>query len=280
MISVPVWMYHVLMLATYSHSADKFVKMTPTFWMYTVLCSAFALAAAQNTCPTSWFTSEFTIVSDRVISAATGEGLLDDPNGTYFREVLGFTERQIAAELVTIREYFNRVFGLDFPDLDENGEAHFESATLSYFRVPFTHFATNNRWIANGNTRSRCIDVLNGGVRVTFAAGSTQVLRGTYGGPTGRTVTRGEDLLYGYYSINSCPQQPFLIQYQSQVPGRQTADRYVVNDNRLYHPQLGTGHEIVVFRVEPNYNNDPSLLRSRFYATLFFPSITPIIGLN
>ena len=279
-IKVIVWVCHVLMWAAYTHSTGKLDKMICTFWMYTVLGSVFVLSAAQNTCPTSWFTSEFTIVSDRVISAATGEGLLDDPNGTYFRDVLGFTERQIAAELVTIRDYFNTTFGLDFPDLDSDGEAHFESATLSYFRVPFTHFVTVNRWIANGNTRSRCIDTFNGGVRVTFAAGSTQVLRGTYGGATGRTVVRGEDLLYGYYSINACPQQPLLIQYQSQIPGRQTADRYVVNDNRLYHPQLGTGFEIVVFRVEPNYNNDPSLLRSRFYATLFFPNITPIIGLN
>ena len=64
-----------------------------TFWMYTtILCSVFALSTAQNTCPTSWFTAEFTIVSDRVISAATGETLIDDPNGTYFSEVLGFSE--------------------------------------------------------------------------------------------------------------------------------------------------------------------------------------------
>ena len=259
---------------------DKLDKMMMTFWMYAVLGSMFALSAAQNTCPTSWFTAEFTIVSDRVISAATGEGLLDDPNGTYFTEVLGFSESRIAAELRTAREYLNTTFGLDFPDLDSDGEAHFENATLSYFRVPFTHFVTVNRWISNGNTRSRCINTLNGGVRVTFAVGSTQVLRGTYGGATGRTVVRGEDLLWGYYSINACPQQPILIQYESTVPGRQTTDSYVVNDNRVRHPQLGTGIEIVVFRVEPNYNNDPSLLRSRFYATLFFPNITPIIGLN
>ena len=115
--------------------------------MCAVLCSGFALAAAQNTCPTSWFTSEFTIVSDRVISAATGEGLLDDSNGTYFTDVLGFSESRIAAELRTAREYFNTTFGLDFPDLDPDGEAHFESATLYYYRVPFTHFVTVNRWI-------------------------------------------------------------------------------------------------------------------------------------
>ena len=178
----------------------------------------------------------------------------------------------------TAREYFNTTFGLDFPDLNSDGRAYFESATLYYMRNPFTHFVTVNRWISNGNTRSRCIDALNGGLRVTFTA--NQVLRGTYGGATGRTVVMGEDLLWGYYSINACPQQPILIQYASTVPGRQTADSYLVHDNRLRHPRLGTGFEIVVFRGELNYNNDPSLIRLRFYTTLFFPNITPIIGLD
>ena len=49
-------------------------------------------------------------------SAATGKGPLDDPNTTYFRDVLGFTERQIAAELITIRAYFN-TFGQVIGDL-------------------------------------------------------------------------------------------------------------------------------------------------------------------
>jgi len=247
--------------------------MMTVFWMYTLLGSVFAQSAAQNTCPTSWFTSEFTIVSDRLANLPVDERLLDDPNGTYFTEVLGFTESRRAAELRIAREYFNTTFGLDFPDLDSHGEAHFESSTLSYFRVPFTHFATVNHWLANGNTRSRCIDAFNGGVRVTFSG--RQVLRGTYGGDAGRNVTRGEDLLWGYYSINACRQQPILIQYESTIPGRQTADRYVVNDNRLYHPQLGTGFEIAIFWIEANYNNNPSLIRTRFYATLFFPNIIP-----
>ena len=106
---------------------------------------------------------------------------------------------------------------------------------------------------------------------------SSQVLRGTYGGATGRTVGTGKNLVHGYYSINACPQQPILIQYESIVPGQLTTDGYLLDENRLRHPQLGTGIELVVFAVEPNYNNDPSLVCTRFYATLFFPGSTPII---
>ena len=248
--------------------------MMMTFWMYTVLCSVFALSTAQNTCPTSWYTAEFTIVSDRVITTTRGAAFIDDPNGTYFREVLRFSESRIAAELRSCRQHLNTTFGLVFPDLDENNQARFQNATLSYFRVPFAHHATVNHWLANGNTRSRCMDVFNGGLRVQFSG--TQVLRGTYSG----TATIGEDINWGYYSINSCPQQPLLILYESNIPGRRTVDNYVVSDNRLYHPQLGFGFEIVVFAVQQNYNNDPSTLRSRFYATLYFPNITPIIGIN
>ena len=262
-------------LHTHIHT-DKFDKMMITFWMYSVLASVFVLAASQSTCPTDWFTAEFTIVADRVLNAAGGEALLEDRNGSYFTEVLGFSASRIAAEVEAARAHFNTRFGLQFPELDENNEARFQNATLSYFRVPFAHFVTVNRWIATGNTRSRCIDAFNGGLRVQFSG--TQIVRGTYGGAAGRTVVPREDMVYGYYSINACRQQPILIQYQSNNPGRANADGYIANDNRITHPQLGTGFEIAIFRVEPNYNNDPTLLRSRFYSTIYFPNPPPIMG--
>ena len=250
--------------------------MMMTFWMYTVLCSVFALSTAQNTCPTSWYTAEFTIVSDRVITTTRGAAFIDDPNGTYFREVLRFSESRIAAELRSCRQHLNTTFGLVFPDLDENNQAHFQNATLSYFRVPFAHFVSVNRWIATGDTRTRCIDAFNGGLRVQFS--DPQIVHGTYGGVRGRTIFPREDIVYGYYSINACPQQPILIQYESNYPGRANADGYIANDNRITHPQLGTGFEIAVFRVEPFYNNDPTLLRSRFYSTIYFPNPPPVLG--
>ena len=65
----------------------------------------------------------------------------------------------------------------------------------------------------NGNTRSRCIQAFNGGLQVTFT--DTQILSGTYGGATGRTIPVGESLLYGYYRVDACPQRPILIRYES-----------------------------------------------------------------
>ena len=178
----------------------------------------------------------------------------------------------------TARDYFNTRFALNFPELDANGRAQFENATMSYFQIPFTHYVTVNRWIVKGNTRSRCIEAFNGGIQVTFS--DTQILRGTYGGVTGRIIPAGESLLYGYYRVDACPQQPILICYESINPSRSIADGYVVNDNRLYHPQLGTGFEIAVFRLEPGFNGNPQQIHSRFYATLFFPNPPPVMGLN
>ena len=215
-------------------------------------------------------------MADRVLPIADGEALLDDRSGSYFTEVLGFSASRIASEVEAARAHFNTRFGLQFPELDEGNEAHFQNATLSYFRVPFTHYVTVNRWIANGKTRSRCIDAFNGGLRVQFSG--PQTVRGTYGGAAGRTVFPREDLVYGYYSINACPQQPVLIQYESNYPGRQNEDGYIANDNRITHPQLGTGFEIAVFRVELFYNNNPALLRSRFYSTIYFPNPLPVQG--
>ena len=142
----------------------KFAKMMITFWMYSVFASVFVLAASQSTCPTDWFTAEFTIVTDRVLNAADGEAVLEDRSGSYFTEVLGFSASRIAAEVEAAQAHFNTRFGLQFPELDENNEARFQNATLSYFRVPFAHFVSVNRWIATGNTRSWCIDAFNGGL--------------------------------------------------------------------------------------------------------------------
>ena len=242
--------------------------------MCTVLSSVFVLAAAQNTCPTDWFTAEFTIVNNQLLNASLVAGQIADTNGSYFRNVLGFTAAELASEVQRTRDYFNTRFGLNFPELDTNGQAQFENATLSFFQLPFIHYVTVNRWIVNGNTRSRCIEAFNGGLQVTFS--DTQILRGTYGGETGRTISAGDSLVTGYYRVDACPQQPILIRYEPINPSRATSDEYVVSDNRIYTRTLGTGFEIVVSRLEPNFNGNPQLIHSRFYAIVFFPDPPPV----
>ena len=73
---------------------------------------------------------------------------------------------QLASEVQTARDYFNTHFGLNFPELDANGRAQFENATMSYFQIPFTHYVTVNRWIypATDCNYSYCMGTLEAGV--------------------------------------------------------------------------------------------------------------------
>ena len=70
-----------------------------------------------------------------------------------------------------------------------------------------------------------------------------QVLHGTYGGTAGIPVAPGENLAYGYYSINACETTPLLILLTIDIPGRSTADGILVDSNCLFHHTLGTGSE-------------------------------------
>ena len=278
--------YYVIDIMHIRTYADNLDRMLPG-WMYTVLCSGiFVLAAAKrsglttvsSSCPSEWLSAEFTIVADRVIDASQGRTFILDPTGSHLSDVMGFTPSRIATEIQTVRDYLNTTFGLTFSGLDANGEATFQNATLSYFRVPFRHHVTYNRWIPSGRTRSRCYDAFNGGLQVTFSG--NQLLRGTYGGPTGISVTAGDDILYGYYRIDVHNLQPIEIQYQSNIPGRPTpVDNYIVNDIRTYHSQLGFGREIATFRITP-FNEDGSQLRAEFRSMVSFPNPPPLVGLD
>ena len=57
------------------------------FWIYSTLCCVVVLAAQD----TQWFTSQFATLSDQVVDATLDESLLDDRNGSFFREVLKVT---------------------------------------------------------------------------------------------------------------------------------------------------------------------------------------------
>ena len=54
-----------------------------------------------------------------------------------------------------------------------------------------------------------------------FVFNGTMMLHGLYGGVEGRPVNAGDFLLYGYLALfDACPQQPILIQSQSDIPAR------------------------------------------------------------
>ena len=84
--------------------------------------------------------------------------------------------------------FFNSTFGLYFTtsaSSEPNGRV-FENAVMSAYRLPdiIEYYVTANNWIRNGNTRSTCYRIYEGGIHVVFTA--DQTLYGSYGGTEGK----------------------------------------------------------------------------------------------
>ena len=101
--------------------------------------------------------------------------------------------------------------------------------------------ATFNRWLVNGNTKSRCFDVDLGWFRVSFLG--EQVLHGTYGGTEGRKVASPATsrLTLLYEQIDTCPQSPVVILVKPTAPASRTPDGLVFEPGVASHRILGSG---------------------------------------
>ena len=207
-------------------------------WMCAVFLALLSIAAAQ-TCPSPWFDAHFVALADVPLTAASREA---DPNLTYFREVLRFTEQEIEQQTQNAIQFFNTTYGLDFSQSqpDAQGRRFYENATFFPSRLPLSLSVSSNRWILNGNTRSKCFNLQEGGYWVYFTAGP-QMLRGSYGGGQGRLITYPADLRYGFYSIDACAQQPIVMQYQSRTPYRASVDHITYFNHQVFHRTLGVG---------------------------------------
>jgi len=141
-----------------------------------------------------------------------------DTNLTFFSEVLGYSDEEIQQETQNALQFFSKRFGLEFSlsQPNELGLRFFQNATLQpvRIRVPIV-YATLNRWLLTGNTRSKCFLVQTGGFFVTFSG--EQILKGTYGGKEG-IDTPSTTLAYYYMSILVPPCESIVIQRQSSVP--------------------------------------------------------------
>ena len=206
-------------------------------WTCAVFLALLGIAAAQ-TCPSPWFDAHFVALADQ-IQPPTREF---DPNLTYFREVLRFTEQEIEQQTQNAIQFFNTTYGLDFSQSQPNaqGQRFYQNATFFPARLPLSLSVSTNRWILNGNTRSKCFNLQEGGYWVYFTAGP-QMLHGSYGGESGRLITFPDDLRYGFYSIDACAQQPIVMQYQSRTPYRTSVDRISYFNHQVFHRTLGTG---------------------------------------
>ena len=228
--------------------------------------------AAAQSCPAT-LNSEAQMVffSDRVFTSETLQAALVDTNLTFFREVLGFDDAQIQQETQNAFQFFNERFGLDFSQSEPNelGIRFFENATFQPNRQPSGIFATFNRWLLTGNTRSRCFVAAIGGYFVNFIG--EQTLRGTYGGEEGTQVTSNRVLFYNYISISIPGRDPVVIQLMTPRPNEGAQIGLFVVINELSHPILGQGALQGFFQTERGTVNGTSILRRAGTSLATFP---------
>ena len=197
--------------------------------------------ATSSNCPTpEWFAAEFVGIVDKVVSSP----VLVDSSLSFFREDLRFTEEQIAQVTEDAIQFYNTRFGLDFSqsEPDEMGRRFYQNATFFPARLSREdqYVITFNRWIVSGNTRSVCFESGIGSLKVEFS--DQQILHGTYGGEEGIPVTPPDALVYGWYNIPVCPQEPLVLLAICPTPFRLEPHDGIMNINcDLYHRVWGRG---------------------------------------
>ena len=241
-------------------------KVTLTILLITMTYAASA-HASQTQCPLG---AQFIASVNIVVNTNDLLSQIPDPNLTFFRDVLEFTEQDIETATQSAIVYFNTTFGLDFsesvPDSVTN-ERRFQNASMSPSRVPFNYTAKANRWLVAGKKRSKCFDHQIGFFGVRFL--DDQVLHGTYGGLEGRRIGPGlfQDILWGYTRTNTRP--PVLIQYQSTSPSHASPDGILSESSIAFHPTLGQGIILGTFVFTPI---DETRAQIVAYDTVVFPA--------
>ena len=241
-------------------------------WVIVGLFSVLVTNAVAQSCPANFNPeAEIVLFSDRMFSSVVLQASLVDTNLTFFREVLGFDDAEIEQETQNALQFFNERFGLDFSQSEPNeqGIRFFENATLQPFRQPRGTFATFNRWLLTGNTRSRCFIATVGGYLVNFIG--EQTLRGTYGGEEGIQVTSSRVVSYEYISISIPHRDPVMIQRWTPIPNEAAQIGLFVLIYELSNPTLGQGAQQGFSQTELVTENGTSILRRSGSAVLTFP---------
>ena len=221
--------------------------------------------AAAQSCSTP-FQAVFAGITTLSFPLNLGQFMVPDPNFTFYRETLRFTDAEIERELASALQHFTTQFGLNFSTAvpDERGERILGNATFRFKRYlfPFSFTAIENRWLVTGNTNTKCYTIGAGGFQVSITGDMT--LFGVYGGEEGKPVQADDSLNHGYLTLNTCAQQTILFQAQSNVPGRNLpVEGWFVEEFVLYNRQLGMG------RVQSVYKN-------RFTPTAFLMDIQQV----
>ena len=220
------------------------IQMMASTWVQAIILGLFMLhSTAAQSCSTP-FQAAFAGIANVVIP-----DLVPDPDYTFYRETLRFTDARMEQEKENAIQYYNTQFGLDFSNAEPNelgqcfvGNARFQ---FNFFPVNFT--AVGNNWIVNGNTKSRCFNSGGGGFQVFFN-GST-MLHGVYGGEEGKPVEDGDTIVYAYLILHdACSHQPIIIQAWAETPVRiLPVEGWFIEEFKLYNPWLGRGRLMSIF---------------------------------
>ena len=232
------------------------------------LMSGIPTTFGQGECPQG---AEFIISFDGVLPLADLQQELPDPNLTFFRNVLKFTEQEIQTAMESAIEYFNTTFGLDFSQSEPNqqGQRFFQNASFTAGKMPLNATTKANRWLVTGNTKSRCFDVRLGMFSISFL--DQQVLHGTYGGSQGRIMGPAAGAISWTYAwINTCPQSPVIILLKPTAPGSTTPDGLALEPSATSHRILGNGVSLSTLVIQP-LPPDQRLARVVLHNSITFP---------
>ena len=224
----------------------------------------------RGDCPSEWLTAQFAAVADVVLPEET-LAAPPDTDFTFFRDIMLFSDEEIEKVTQDAINFFYTMYGLDFSQLSAEGVRTFENATLlPYVMSPDVRYTiTVNSWLLSGRSRNTCFENRDGGLGVQFTG--EQILHGTYGGEAGILAHPGDSVVYGFYNIPVCPQQPIVIQYQSNTPFRlEPFDNFGIINCGLYHRVLGAGSAQGVFRAVPT--GDPGMVHLTIRNTFTFPA--------
>ena len=227
-------------------------------WLNILILSLLSLTVFAQICPSDPPTAVFVTQMDQTINHKWHELWRDDPELTFFKELMKYREEAILHTTEDAIAFFKEKYGIEFELSNGNqlNEYFWENAKMSPFMIPEENYfyTTMNTWIRTGSTRSTCYTVRDGGFQVTFLG--NQTLHGTYGGVDGKSADIGDRLLYGFYSIDMCEQSPVIIQYQSASPLRkEPIDGKYIMDHHLYNRVLGHGKSLGVLVSTPDPDN-------------------------
>ena len=190
----------------------------------------------------------------------------------FYTETLHFTAEETNRVMANAIQHFNTQFGIDFSNVEPNeaNQRFLEYATFEPTSAPFNTTIIANRWIVNGNRRSKCFPIGSGSFSVNFNA--TTMLHGVYGGEGGKQINAGDFLDYGHFAIfDACAQQPILVRFQSDVPARiLPVEGWIVEELRIYNRQLGRGRAQNFFKSRSS-PDDPTMIITESQQIFSFP---------